>query len=87
MKLALNHNKEIRLMLLILGILANSEDPDEMQNKAAFHKVSALFAKMKNKLQGKKYIILKKCDWQPLKIQKWTIPYLLYKDVWGNPSE
>ena len=43
-----------------MGTLANSEDPDEMPHKEAFHQGLhfLLFFKDKNNLQGQKYIIL-----------------------------
>ena len=40
-----------------MGILANSEDPDEMQHHAAFH-LGLQCLLRSNNLQGQKYIII-----------------------------
>ena len=41
-----------------MGNLANSEDPDEMQQNAAFHQGLHCLLRLKNKLQRKNYIII-----------------------------
>ena len=56
--------------------MANSEDPG-----------TTLFSKFKNNVQGQKLnIILKILPVTPQSTQ-WTVPFLLYQNVWENPSE
>ena len=45
-------------VFLVQGILANSEDPDEMSQNVAFHQGLHCLLTIKNKLQGLKYIII-----------------------------
>ena len=49
-----------------MRIFANSEDPDEMQHNAAFHRGSALFVKVKKIFRQKNTIFLENDNLTPL---------------------
>ena len=59
--------------------IINSEDPDEMQQNAAFHQGLHLY--------GQKYTTIKNILALTPKNVKWTIPYLLNQYIWENPLE
>ena len=58
-----------------MGTFANSEDPDEMQDNAAFHQGLRCLLRFKQPLTRKKILLLTP------KSAKWTIPYFMRKSI------
>ena len=71
-----------------MGTLAYSEDPDEMQHKAAFHPGLHCLLTLIQPSETEIHLNLEisTCHMTPL-IKKWAVPYLLYQYIWDNLSE
>ena len=67
------------------GTSANSENADEMQHNAAFHKDLNCLLRLKQP-SGTEIHNFEISTCGPLKY-KMDVLYLLYQDVWENPSE
>ena len=69
-----------------MGTLAMSEDPDEMQQIAAFHQGMHCLLRLKHLSRTEIHHNLENSTCDPLKCKTET-PYLLYQWVWENPYE
>ena len=63
-----------------MGTLANNEDPDELQHKAAFHQGLHCLLRLKQPSGIEIHHNLENSTWT-----QWSIPYLLYQYILGNP--